>query len=636
VLPHHINFSEEKNTVVMNSKKSKDEKPTRPSGGRTLRSDAAKKRNEDAPATGTSEDQTPNKPHGTQQNKRKRTLDDKIFHEDMTLGAIKVTLEAQRKKLTERLTRATIAANIAGFDETIQKLKELEEDPERYDENISQYEKLCKEVGGANNTKEEVRRAKHDARTNTMAVYEDSLYFQVPERRKHYPEHIDEIKKGAKKRIFKKGRAPMLWNRNVGHEKSIEKIIESYERDHVGMPERLEHGRTGPSDLHLHVPHTRRTRIGLGRPEPPVSIPPLELNLDHEAIEARRRVEEDSNKDRNNQAITHSERRAAETRLLDDPLISRLSTDLYVNTVIPTARSLSNMRETSGLFLAAAERSSDWLDSYDQMDIVRPGFIAVESNRVQGLIEGDNLLGTSEKVGDNSEDDQQPKADGLLNEFCAEKRNHKEYVYLYTTTWAETTYGRREREHAHMDVRPSSPVLSPPHSPIYPTKADGQTIHIPTDVPRDDSETFQKYRNKFKDQYGVNYFQWPHFSDLREDVMRKKPRHKKPLRGFGVQYDPLDVDALPENLRPGGFEMGELLDEHNRFKLPAADGTSMRLLREALNEPYRPPGSGAPPRDDEESDDEGDLFCDSYMEGSRVEGRGGGEDVDVDSDEGEA
>jgi hypothetical protein len=86
---------------------------------------------------------------------------------------------------------------------------------------------------------------------------------------------------------------------------------------------------------------------------------PLQLNLNHEAIEARRGVEEDENRDRDNPVRTHSERRHAETRLFADPPTVRLRNDLYVNNIVPTARDLSNTRQANGVFLAVGERSSD-------------------------------------------------------------------------------------------------------------------------------------------------------------------------------------------------------------------------------------------------------------------------------------
>jgi hypothetical protein len=242
------------------------------------------------------------------------------------------------------------------------------------------------------------------------------------------------------------------------------------------------------------------------------------------------------------------------------------------------------------------------------MGIVKPGFIAVEQNKILDIVEGDDVSMTLEHTGYRSEDNQQSEGgvEGLLNEFCAGKREEKEYRHIYTTAWAETTYGRRERKHVHMMVQPSSPVESPPHSPISPET-------ILADLPKVIPDS-RKYDQKIRDQYGVRYPQWPQFSASRKSYGGG---------GYKVAYGPLDIDALPENLRPQAFEVKNLLDQKSMFILPAPDGTSMRLLREALNEPYGSPLSESPPVEDEESDDEGDLFRVSYIEGSRVEGGGG-------------
>jgi hypothetical protein len=586
-------------TTMAGKRKSNDEPPRLP-----VKRNPRSSRNEDEEplmeAEG-GEDQQTNSTDETRDENRTRGSDDALGENEKKEAEVKARL----KERSDNLQRAQKEAHTENFYDKLQEITDIKSAPKR-SQDKRRLRQLFKEVNGATQLKPKVREEKAMQRKIAEAIYEDSLYYQIPERRATFEEHIDVL--GTKpedgKKIFKPNRAPMLWNRYDEMKQPVEEVIESYVLGKVGVTENIDHRNVGPDDLHRRVPPSRRTHVGLGRKIPGEKTDPLQLNLDHEAIEERMVVEEDENRNRDNTVITHSERRAAETQLLEN-----LPTNLYVNDIVPTARDLSNTRQTNGLFLAAGERSSDWLDSYDQMDIVKPGFIAVEDNKIRSINEGDDVSTISEQTGDRSEDNQQPEegVKGLLNEFCVGKREHKQYRHLYTTTWAETTYGRREREHAHMILQPSSPVESPPHSPISHKK-------IPADLQRASSD-FLKYEQKFRDQYGIKYPQWPQFSALRKSSGGG---------GYKVAYGPLDIDALPKNLRPGAFEIKSLLGQDNRFVLPAPDGTSMRLLREALNEPCSPPRSESTPVEDEKSDDEGDLFRISYVEGSRIEDGGDG------------
>jgi hypothetical protein len=102
----------------------------------------------------------------------------------------------------------------------------------------------------------------------------------------------------------------------------------------------------------------------------------------------------------------------------------------------------------------------------------------------------------------------------------------------------------------------------------------------------------------------VNYRNWQHFNN--------KPQGE----GFKIAYEPLDVAALPKNHQSRYHNGKGLLNGSNRFIYPAPEGIGMRLLREALSEPYRPPvwEKRVNDGDGEESDDEGDLFMLSYRE----------------------
>jgi hypothetical protein len=543
-------------------------------------------------------------------------------------------LEAQRKTLCERLRKAQAIASTKNFYEAEQKRQDLKLPSDDTKESWKQLLELYKKHGGAKMFTASVRRENAEASRDAMAVYEDSLYYQTPERRKNYRAHIDETKE-HRKRIFKEGRAPMLWQRG-GYEAQIEKMIETYENNHVGMVEDLDDGIAGPHHLHRHIPPSRRTYEGLGMPDPPRPLVPLEMKLDHKAIEAERSKHDDTNKDSENQAITHTERRSREIESLGDR-----PTEIIPTAGVQLNKKLKNglTRQITGLFVAAAEKSSDWITSYDQMDVINSGITAIERKKVRKLDEVDNPPSPSATTSDDSEDNRQPEADGFLNEFCRKKKKRKKYKHLETTPWAETAYGRRERDHAHMFIQPSSPVLSPPHSP----KPTTSTINIPTDI-SEDHRDFIKYRAKFRDQYGVRYKEWPEFREMR-----------KRGRGYKIQYEPLDILAQLENRKHKVYEDVELTNEHGRYGMPAPDGTSMRLLREALGDEYRPPPSpmrkDLAPSDEEDSDDsedsdnseddggrdslgsddEGDLFRDAYLECSQalreaVDAGGGGAD----------
>jgi hypothetical protein len=328
-------------------------------------------------------------------------------------------------------------------------------------------------------------------------------------------------------------------------------------------------------------------------------------------VEAEKERYENKQKEKGMKEV-HSLRQAREAEAIGT------ATGIYFSDKVPTARSLDRIRLQSGLFVAAGESSHDWNVSYDQMDIVKTGCIAVEKGKLvdeEGKLKDssgnseehlEDAKGMGEKAPTIDVAEQYPEdgVEGLLNEFCRDKQPHKEYTLVPTTAFAEISYGRREREHAHLNLQPSSPVLSPPHSPIFMDAPAGKPV-IPVDVP-EKHEAFHRNRRQFQDPYGVNYRQWPAFKGSRQG------------RGFKVTYEPLDIAALPKNLQEQHNSGTPALDESGRFALPAPDGTSMRLLREALNEPCQPPRRFVA-TGEEESDDEGDLFREAYLEGSRVQ-----------------
>jgi hypothetical protein len=184
------------------------------------------------------------------------------------------------------------------------------------------------------------------------SLYEDFLYYQTSECRNQYREHIDE-KKGEKKRSMRKGQPPGILTEDYTYDKLLRPIVDSFERDGVGTTEEINYKNMGPDMLHVRLPRARRFAVGLGRPRNPRLLSPINLHLDLEAIEKRRRGIEDRNEDQSAMDESHSERRVRQLEL-----VPRL----------PTVKDLKRTRLESGLFIAAGETSFDWKTSYDRKE----------------------------------------------------------------------------------------------------------------------------------------------------------------------------------------------------------------------------------------------------------------------------
>jgi hypothetical protein len=579
-----------------------DKTPKPPDTGRVLRS-SSRKLKDDTPGS----DAAAPPPLGRVQRRggvtKPKKPGDILRAEGLNATEVEEALEQERGMLLQSLTAAERAASIDGFEDHMNERARIKYTVPKPPNLATLMRKINAAVGVAANFEPPTRWRKHLARVEATAMYEDSLYFRVPERRKHYREHIDE-EGNIIKRPIKRGAPAALWM-DTGYGDELRATFESYERHYVGMTEETNVAAIGPRELHLRVPTTRRTLVGLGQPHPATTIAPINLRFNTEAIEARRREVEDDSENGKNVATdgtpmeeTHTERRAREVEL-----IGHCPTSIYVSETIPTARNVDRMKLDSGLLLSAGETSYDWNESYDQMDIVKLGSLAAEPH----MIDDKDARKLVEKIGipaDSEEEEPQGSdAEGVMNEFSKTKRPHRRFELRTTTPWAEEMYGRREREHAYMDIRPPSPVLSPPHSPIFPSKTAAGTLHIPVDVSRD-HPNFKEYRSSFKDQYSVNFRDWPHFKTALEG------------KGRTVIYEPLDIPSLPDRQQELCNNDPVPLDERGRFAIPAPQGTGMRLLREALRQPYEEPIRPELPGRQVESDDEGDLFRQSYLEGS--------------------
>jgi hypothetical protein len=126
------------------------------------------------------------------------------------------------------------------------------------------------------------------------------------------------------------------------YNRQAEPYVRGMRRSHVGAADRLR-SRAIYQELHIYTPRQRRQGSGLGRPtfRP---LPPIELRLNNDQIEARRR-EVDNRIDAEMDALT---RRSAQ---------------------------LDRMRTAGGVFLAARERFDDWPTSYKCLGIVTNGKI---------------------------------------------------------------------------------------------------------------------------------------------------------------------------------------------------------------------------------------------------------------------
>jgi hypothetical protein len=144
------------------------------------------------------------------------------------------------------------------------------------------------------------------------------------------------------------------------------------------------------------------------------------------------------------------------------------------------------------VFISALESSHDWATSYDCLGLVQTGsaHITIETSAVreEDLVEGESdeeesiakARKTRSKSGAKKMKGKPPQYPHERFEF-SKKRVFREQPLerLVTTSWVEATNGRRER-HVSIADRPSSPVDSPPHSPVQ-SPIDDDTIPISSD-----------------------------------------------------------------------------------------------------------------------------------------------------------
>jgi len=259
-------------------------------------------------------------------------------------------LEAQRQELSQEIKDTKEKAEIPDFEEHLTNRARAQ------DINAGNRKALVgaanRAVGGQEKFDRRVRWAAHRARRHATALYEDFLYYQTPEFRSQYLKDIDKVKDRIQQSI-RDGQPPGLLSGDDAYDKFLRPILKSLEHNKVGQTETLDYDNMGPHHLHVRIPRAKSQAVGLGRPRFPPIDPPINLKLDVDAIEKRRREVEDENKD-DKMIESHSERRARETGLSGG-----LPTNSHVNDALSTANDLSRTRLESGLFISAGETWND-------------------------------------------------------------------------------------------------------------------------------------------------------------------------------------------------------------------------------------------------------------------------------------
>ncbi|KAB2099579.1 hypothetical protein AG0111_0g12165 [Alternaria gaisen] len=339
---------------------------------------------------------------------------------------VDLELEIRRQKLTKTLQNAEKAAEIPDFETHLRDRARAEELDE--DDKDAIIAAASEAVGGSNKFKANVRSKAHENRRVATSLYEDLLYYQTPEHRLQYREEFDETKR-IKAKPMRKGLPPALLTEDARYDKKLRPFIDLFEQDNVGATEEIDYEKMGPNNLHVRLPRARRFAVGLGRPRNPHLLSPIELSLDIEVIERRRREVENVEGDQSLTYDSHSERRKRE---------------LELSPSLPITCDSSRTLLESGLHIAAGETSFDWKTSYDKRGAVAPGRTPIMPAKPTLELQGDELNEFS-------------KPPMTPIEYNASVGHH----HVETTSWAEATDGRRERaKEETMNRMPESDVES--------------------------------------------------------------------------------------------------------------------------------------------------------------------------------
>ena len=333
---------------------------------------------------------------------------------------------------------------------------------------------------------------KHIQRRFAEASSEDFLYYQNVNNRARRIRALVPSKKGKSDPVTRDKNDAVMWKFPYNNQGAFYRsLLDHYDLIEVGGQPRSErnklqhnkmrrnHLRVPPEELHWWTPPARRPVGGLGEPtlnNNSKRAKYLSLNLDLEAIENRRESAEDGRgATEDDPSMTHEQRRKNEINMLN-------------RDVLPTSRLASleerHTRTLSGLWISAAETSDDWLTSYDSLGIVRSSFTRGEPVYQGSDSDDDPETGPSARSGTRagskrkaSSDSNTRSDDDDFNRWVT-KRNRTAAItqgWSVRTEWAEAANGRRQR-HVSEGWEPSSPVDSPPVSPIRKKAKDGARL----------------------------------------------------------------------------------------------------------------------------------------------------------------
>jgi hypothetical protein len=417
----------------------------------------------------------------------------------------------------------------------------------------------------------EKREGDHEQVRGAQARLEDFLYYQEATRRWRRLRFVNPGERAGAEADRLARRQAWMINRDgidTGHYDFLHTLLEYYDSRNIGGGQyfqgRHDHlgnmllrptypPRVGPGELHLWTPRYRRWPSGLprrintdqsGRGEmingveqfeydesftPGDLVEPLDVRLDEEAVEHRRR-EVDSRFNENWEVeglghATHWERRQDDVALWRDrrPNTSNIRYRT-VNGVGVTEDRWRHLQTSNGLFVAVKESSWDWLTSYDCLDKVKrsdyplifPTSAVREETDFGPDEEDDQIRGPDYPPEDDvdleeiPEDPEPPVSEvpppaeipkigepaAYVDNSYKKRRANLTYPYpkneftlptkrlklgdkeddFPCTEWAEETDGRREW-HIYQRLSPSSDVDSPPRSPIQ------EAVIYPKSVP---------------------------------------------------------------------------------------------------------------------------------------------------------
>ncbi|KAH7082913.1 hypothetical protein BKA63DRAFT_561109 [Paraphoma chrysanthemicola] len=415
----------------------------------------------------------------------------------------------------------------------------------------------------------------HWNRTYATSVYEDFMYYQNPRHRMNFLKDLEKTPSKSEialaRRLGRIGPIARLTGDPL-YNAMIEPYVRGMRLADIGVETQLQ-GRAIHQELHMRIPGLRRQPVGLGRPRRRPRFPPRDFNLNDEQIEERRRQVDSIEAESPGylKFRTHAARRK-------DQLSS--------NALTKRRRDMDGMRTMTGFFVSAKETPDDWPVSYEYLNVVR--------NWVRPDVPAGEDEAYPREVGNISRspqaDDDSPDERAEFTQDAKPPAQYSDEDMIVASEWAEATTGRREW-HAYHRFSPASTVSSPPRTP----NAEVEMETVP-DVIRGQFLTSAEREIKHdrqEDHYGILESAWP-------GAALRAPYHPD-------SYSHMS-EGVVHSVHP-------LLQEPRNATAQLADGSNHD--EEDFDE------SGA-----DESDDEGDLFRQSYVQGSQFEAGSEGDDRD--------